>query len=344
MDLGLRDENRSYVEDSSGQRFYVPKREKFDMAPELVERGKFKDFLSKKHSLSGGRPYLSEREILNKIDSTVLINEKALWGHVFGNQIQYGDVRNLPTRAQGAWNTALSKMRKNADKQVRAQMKSQVEEYDYNKGMIDEEMKAYDSYVGKKAGAKKPKDTTKAILDLLEGGTFNDAPNNVKIAIRSMLPNSAFGLGSEKVPAEKGWLGGIKTSETIRNFLIPTEQTARTALAPQQGIRQPVSPEINDQPTNAIDPKELYAEFSKIETEPEKEAYLLALRNSSPDLYEMLKNMVRGAGSKEVSGNVTTLQDYMSPGATRRRSLGRTIKRTASGLGRNITKWPGDVR
>ena len=109
--------------------------------------------------------------------------------------------------------------------------------------------------------------------------------------------------------------------------------------------------------------RKLYRDYSKLKDEAGQEAYLVELRNNSPDLYEVLKSIVRGAmetispkdttqgvisektskSAKSKPVEVTGVKDY---GLSRRQSLGRSVKSAAIGLSRRLggSNWPGDVR
>ena len=89
---------------------------------------------------------MSEGEISNRINLQTTTNERALFSHVFGNNFRYEDRKHLDAKAQSYWKNALLKYRKNVEDDVRGKLKSQQDEYEYKKGLIDEELKAYDDY------------------------------------------------------------------------------------------------------------------------------------------------------------------------------------------------------
>lgn len=200
----------------SGKQFKVfEPRSELDLSPELTKRRGFKDFLYKKSGLSPKRPYMSENDISSKINSETNIEERGLWEHVFGDQARYEDRKHLSQKTQNAWKDALLKLRKNIDTEIRADLKSQTEEYDYKKGIADEELNAYDDYIKM---FEKPKYTTKNIADYYgkcaydKKGDFQKITKLQRATLDDMIANSDanFVFKEQEVsPAERTWFGDI---------------------------------------------------------------------------------------------------------------------------------------
>jgi len=207
---------------------------KSDMTPETkspwAKRGEFEDSLYEKQGLPRKRPIISGWDISKKVNALTTENEKGLFEHVFGNQARYEDRQHLDPKAQKAWKSALLQMRKNAELQVKSEMEGQQQEYDYAKGLIDEELKAYDFYerVFKPAKPKeeKPKDysakVSKATSLLAKIIKEQRLPNdNERISLEETLKNTPYKFKEDitKEIKRKGLIGNESSNIPVLSWI-----------------------------------------------------------------------------------------------------------------------------